>query len=87
MVMLELTYLFELKRIKDSAVTIARELEATIGVEISEPNFHFLIRSAIQIKWTRDPFDRIITAEAALHDAPLVSADRVIRKHYVKTIW
>ncbi len=87
MVVLELTYLYEVNRIQDPASTIIKELEDTIGISISAPNFNLLINKAIQIEWTRDPFDRLITAEAAMNDTFLVSADKIIRKHYSKTVW
>ena len=35
----------------------------------------------------RDPFDRLIIAQSLLEKAPIVTADRVIRKYKVETIW
>ncbi len=87
MVVLELAYLYEVNRIQDPASAILKELEDTIGISVSVPNFNLLINKAVQIEWTRDPFDRIITAEAAMNDAYLVSADQTIRKYYSKTVW
>ncbi|MEW6429296.1 MAG: hypothetical protein AB1568_14815 [Thermodesulfobacteriota bacterium] len=34
--------------------------------------------------WTRDPFDRIITATAAAREATLLTRDESIRNHYPK---
>lgn len=35
----------------------------------------------------RDPFDRLLVAQAILEDAPLLSADRLIAQYPVRTIW
>lgn len=35
----------------------------------------------------RDPFDRLLVAQAVVHDLPLVSADPVLDKYHVKRLW
>jgi len=35
----------------------------------------------------RDPFDRILVAQALLHDLTLVSGDQQIRRYPVPTLW
>ena len=42
---------------------------------------------ALELDWTRDLFDRLIVAQAALDGAALVTTDKVIRKHYSKAVW
>ena len=37
--------------------------------------------------WTRDPFDRMIVAQAALREAPLLTKDRVLHEHYDRAVW
>lgn len=49
--------------------------------------FADVIRIAIKQSWTRDPFDRIITAQAAIGSNPLVTKDDGIRKHYRYVVW
>ena len=39
------------------------------------------------VKWTRDPFDRIITAQAELCGAKLLTKDRTIHNYYVNAAW
>jgi len=47
-----------------------------------------IMNSALQIKWTRDPGDRIIVANAAAcNEALLVTSDRRIHEHYPNAIW
>jgi PIN domain nuclease of toxin-antitoxin system len=40
-----------------------------------------------RVQWTRDPFDRLIVAQALLHDAPLITKDEHIRRHYAGALW
>jgi acetylornithine deacetylase/succinyl-diaminopimelate desuccinylase-like protein len=37
--------------------------------------------------WTRDPFDRLIVANAMADGATLITADRVILRHFDQAIW
>lgn len=37
--------------------------------------------------WTRDPFDRIITAQAAVSGAVLLTRDERIRANYRQAVW
>ena len=38
-------------------------------------------------KWVRDPFDRLIVAQAIANEAPLVTKDEKIRRHYRRAVW
>jgi PIN domain nuclease of toxin-antitoxin system len=45
-------------------------------------------RSALDEKWAREVFDRIIVAQARLNGlAPLISSDEEVAEHYPRTIW
>jgi PIN domain nuclease of toxin-antitoxin system len=47
-----------------------------------------IINSALQVKWTREPGDRLIVANAiANNEAPLVTSDRRIHEQYPNAIW
>jgi PIN domain nuclease of toxin-antitoxin system len=41
-----------------------------------------LIRHALGLHWTRDPFDRMIVAHSSARRVPLCTTDRNIRAHY-----
>jgi PIN domain nuclease of toxin-antitoxin system len=84
MVALELEFLNEVKKIKHHAKDIISELTFTIGLEITHSNFHHIIEHAINFEWTRDPFDRIIVAEASTYNATLITHDKTILTHYKK---
>ena len=87
MVELELEFLFEIDRINVRAETILDYLKDKISLRICESSFPHIIRKAKVNKWTRDPFDRIITAQAAVNNSILITKDKQIRKHYSRAIW
>jgi len=87
MARLELQYLFETGRVTEPAVTVLDALEATLGLDVCAAPFAAVVRGATEQNWTRDPFDRLITAQAALFDAPLLTRDRGIRGHYPHAFW
>lgn len=87
MVELELTYLHEISRINCPAFTILDSLRRDIGLETCKQPFAAVIGAALALDWTRDPFDRIIVAQAAHRAAPLLTADQNICEHYSSTIW
>lgn len=88
MVLLELEYLYEIKRGKRPARDIQRKVEYELGVRLCDLPFSEIASAALDEKWTRDPFDRLIVANAKANGfAWLISADEKIRKHYPRTVW
>jgi PIN domain nuclease of toxin-antitoxin system len=88
MVLFELELLYEVKRIKQSARDIQRKVEYELGVRLCDLPFPLIAAAALDEKWTRDPFDRLIVANAKANGfAWLISADEEIRKHYPRTVW
>ncbi len=45
------------------------------------------VERARAIKWTRDPFDRLIVAQAAVNDESLLTRDKIIRANDARAIW
>ncbi|MEE9431206.1 MAG: PIN domain-containing protein [Melioribacteraceae bacterium] len=86
-VKLELEYLYEIKRIKQKSNKIISILKSEIGLNICDIEFTSIIEKAITTKWTRDPFDRIIVAQASLKKSTLVTKDETILKNYKNAIW
>lgn len=41
-----------------------------------------LVRHALAMTWTRDPFDRFLTAHSAVRRVPFCTLDREIRRHH-----
>ena len=87
MVTLELEYLHETGRIQAKARAICDSLEQAVGLRVCECAFAPVARLALEQTWARDPFDRIIVAQAKLVEAPLLTKDSAIRKHYRKAFW
>ncbi len=87
MVELELEYLFEIDRINTRSQIILEYLKERIGLKICDKPFQVVIQKALSMKWTRDPFDRIITAQAAVDNSILVTKDKRIQKHYPEAVW
>jgi len=88
MVLIELEYLYEVRRILLPAREILLKIEYELGVQVCDLSFSRITQVVIDEKWTRDPFDRTIVAHAKANGlAVLLTADEEIRKHYPKAIW
>jgi PIN domain nuclease of toxin-antitoxin system len=86
-VRLELEYLYEIERVKEPALGIVADLADRIGLRVCEKDFNAIVSQAIKLTWTRDPFDRLIVANAALNDNILISKDQNILGHYPHARW
>jgi PIN domain nuclease of toxin-antitoxin system len=86
-VTLELEYLYETGRILAKSRVICDSLEQAVGLRVCDRSFSAVVLASLDQAWTRDPFDRIIVAQAKLADAPLMTKDRAIIKHYRKAFW
>jgi PIN domain nuclease of toxin-antitoxin system len=88
MVLVEVEYLFEIGRLSLPAKDVLRKLEHELGLRLCELPFAEVAKAALDEKWTRDAFDRMIVAQAKVNGlAPLISADEEIAKHYPRTVW
>lgn len=88
MVMLELQMLYEIGRLKYDAGRIFADLSQQIGLTLCPLPMAAVIHASLGIKWTRDPFDRIILANASANNkAPLITSDRRIQEQYDNAIW
>jgi len=86
-VRLELQYLYEIERVKEPAQSIVADLADRIGLRVCDKDINAVISQAILLKWTRDPFDRVIVAQAALNDNILISKDQNILDRYLHARW
>lgn len=87
MVELEIEYLYEVGRIRHDADTVLSHLSSALPLKRCERAFNAVIASARKIKWTRDPFDRLITAQAAVGEDTLLTRDKIIRANYAHAQW
>ena len=84
---LEIELLHEIGRTRQGAAAIIAHLESDIGLRVCNLPFRDIVTHALKESWTRDPFDRLIVANAKAAGAPLVTKDERIRKHYRRAIW
>ncbi len=82
MAALEMDYLMEIGRIRYPSALIIDDLTHDIGLIIPQASWLEIIRIASGLTWTRDPFDRIITAHAMLRSSRLITRDRRIQEAY-----
>jgi len=88
MAFLELEYLYELGKTKLSAKDLLQKVESETNLRLCELPFSTIASTALDEKWTRDPFDRLIFANAKANGfAWLISADEQMGKHYPRTAW
>ena len=85
-VLLELELLHEVGRLRVGAVPISRHLDEQLSIRVATERFADVAIESLALGFTRDPFDRLIVAHAALMKAPLVTLDAELRRHYPKAI-
>lgn len=86
-VRLELQYLNEVGKVKVAAQSIVDELAAKLEMTLSDPPSAQICAVATTLGWTRDPFDRLISAHATATETQLVTKDRMIRQHLPLARW
>lgn len=87
-VLLELEYLHEIKKVIQPPQALLSQLETQIGLRLCDHPCRSVVQAALLEAWTRDPFDRMIVAHAKANGyAPLVTSDSDIRKHYSRSVW
>ena len=77
----------EIGRARDPAPIMLLALRKSIGLEVEDISFAEVARTAVGLTWTRDPFDRMISAQAIVADAPLITADRTILANLPLATW
>jgi PIN domain nuclease of toxin-antitoxin system len=83
----ELEALYELGRRASPAKKLIDALANQIGLEICNLPFRTIVDHALAEGWTREPWDRLIVANAKAARAPLVTADETILRNYSRAIW
>lgn len=87
MVRLELRLLAEIGRLDVGPGNVIDYLARNVGLRVCDLPFDRVVDQAIGQDWTRDPFDRLIVAQAALRKAMLLTRDRQIAAHYSEAVW
>lgn len=87
MACLEIEYLHEIGRIRPRAKKVLEDLKAAIGLRVLDRRWLEVIEISLTQSWTRDPFDRIITAQALMEKQRLLSKDAIILDHCKLAVW
>jgi PIN domain nuclease of toxin-antitoxin system len=87
MVRVELALLREIGRIAVDGHDILDGLAVEVGLTIVSDGLDPIALRASTLSWTRDPFDRMIVAQASMWNAPLVTRDRLITAPYPFAVW
>jgi PIN domain nuclease of toxin-antitoxin system len=85
-VLLEIELLHEIGRLRVGATPVWTRLSDDLSIRVATERFADVAIEALGLGFTRDPFDRLIVAHAALAKAALVTQDTQIRYHYPKAI-
>lgn len=86
-VRLELQYLYEVGKTLEPAQEVLSVLSRDMGLRPCDLPFADVVELACDRDWTRDPFDRLIVAQARLRGAPLLSKDEGILGEYDEAVW
>lgn len=85
-VVLELELLYEIHRLRMDAKHLLSALAQDFGVMIASEKFSSVALHSLSMSFTRDPFDRLITAHASLIKAPLITLDSRILDNYLAAL-
>lgn len=87
MARLELHFLREIGRITVEPAELLAEVSGPLQLgECTQP-FPDVIDRARRLTWTRDPFDRVIVAQAIAANARLITHDENIRANFPGAVW
>jgi PIN domain nuclease of toxin-antitoxin system len=84
---LELEYLHEIGRLRPTASKVVSALGEDADVRVCDVPFRTVVEHALKEKWGRDPFDRLIVANAKASDAALITKDQNIHRHFSGAVW
>ncbi len=87
MVAMELETLREAGKLRSEPDRILAVLERDHSVRRSQATFDLVIAAARTFSWTRDPFDRLIVANAMADRVRLLTADELILRHFKDAVW
>ena len=87
MAILEMQLLQEIGRLNAPPARFVGILKRDFEVTVCSIPFHAVVEAAIGETWTRDPFDRVIVAQARFAKGKLITRDRKILEHFPGALW
>lgn len=85
--LLELQLLYEIGRLRENAREIAEHLSEGHGVELEHDGTAGAALCALDLTFSRDPFDRLIAGHALAAEATLLTADESLLRHVSVARW
>jgi PIN domain nuclease of toxin-antitoxin system len=86
-VVLELQYLYEAGRTSQPADAVLESIRPPLELTVTDVSAETVCEAARSLSWTRDPFDRLISAHAQVADLPLVTKDATLLEHLDNAWW
>jgi len=86
-VRMELGYLREIGKITVHPSQIIDSLGRSLGLAECGLPFADVVAESLDLDWTRDPFDRIIVAQALAGKGDLLTKDRTLLDHVTQAFW
>ena len=84
---LELELLHEIGRLRPDATKVISTLNEDLGLRVCDLPFRTIVDYALKEGWSRDPFDRLIVANAKVRNCELVTKDERMHQHYTRAVW
>ncbi|CAN5333891.1 hypothetical protein BH20ACT9_BH20ACT9_20700 [soil metagenome] len=72
---------------RSPARTVLEELGPALELVVADVPAAVACEAALGLAWTRDPFDRLLAAQAVASGTTLVTKDEVIREHVPLAWW
>ena len=80
--LLEVGYLAEIGRLEADVPALVEALLSDRRFTVDEASLLGLVRHALELSWTRDPFDRLLAAHSLARRTPLCTADRRLQSRH-----
>lgn len=80
--LLEVKFLAEVGRLEVRHPEFVDAVSTDPRFLVDDPSLVTLVRHAMPLAWTRDPFDRLLAAHSTTRRTPLCTLDRTIREHH-----
>jgi PIN domain nuclease of toxin-antitoxin system len=87
MVLFEMQLLQDIGRLNAPPQEFLTILRRDFDVAVCSLAFPEVVEASYREAWTRDPFDRLITAQARAQGGKLITKDRLIRQNFPDAVW